>query len=88
VSEQMPQRITEEEARVLDELADLRGNYPEAYAAVLEDLGGSVDADAGADPEKAHADLLLEAIGSKREQQGPVIDLMNQAWASEAEKNQ
>ena len=86
MSEQF-EHLDEADLVLIDELADLKANDPEGYAAVLEDLSGATD-DAAPDPEKAHADLLLEAIGSKREQQGPVIDLMNQAWASEAEKNQ
>ena len=85
MSEKTPE-ITEAEARLLDELADLKANDPEGYAAVLEDL--TVENDAGVDPEKAHADWLLEALSSKRQQEGPIMDLLNQAWASEAEKNQ
>jgi len=81
VSEQMPE-ITEAEARVLDELVDLRESDPEGYRALVDE--------ASPDPEKAHADWLLETLSgaSKRQQEGAVIDLLNQAWASEAEKNQ
>jgi hypothetical protein len=81
------EHLDETDLALIGELADLKANDPEGYAAVLEDLGG---AEVGADPEKAHADWLLEAIGSKREQEGAVMDLMSEAWASsaEAEKNQ
>ena len=87
MSEQMPE-ITEAEARLLDELADLHENDPAGYRALVE--GASVRGEAEVDPTAAHADWLLETLSgaSKRQQEGPVIDLLNQAWASEAEKNQ
>jgi len=87
VSEQMPE-ITEAEVRVLDELAEMRESDPEGYAAVLEDLTTG-EVEASPDPEKAHAEWILETLsGARRQQEGPVIDLLNQAWASEAEADQ
>jgi hypothetical protein len=86
VSEQMPE-ITAEEARVLEELDQLRQDDPEGYAAMIGDLEPSEATDpATASPRLAHAEEILGMLDAGmqgRDEQ--LADLFNAAWRQAAE---
>ena len=81
MSEKTPE-ITEAEARLLDELADLHESDPAGYRALVE--GASVRGEAEVDPEKAHAEWILEALADKRQQEDPLFLAFQEAWRQAA----
>ncbi len=72
---QMPE-ITEEETRILEELAQMRENDPEGYEALVGDRGPESE-----DPALAHAEWLAEAIAKSSEQNKQFAELLGRAWA-------
>ena len=79
------EHLDETDLVLIDELADLKANDPEGYAAVLEDLTTG-EVEASPDPEKAHAEWILETLSgaSKRQQEGPLFSALNEAWRQAA----
>ncbi len=77
-------RLTAEEAKILNELAEMRTSDPEGYAAVMQDTArGAQDAD----PARAHGEWLLGRLADDDWQRGEIMDLMNRAWRQAAEEN-
>jgi hypothetical protein len=83
MSEQMPE-ITEEEARILEELAELEESDPAGYQALIEDLGEE-DKDALA---RAHGEQLLQIFDARfQERDKDLIELLNHAYRPDAERD-
>ncbi len=78
MSEDTRYTMTEEEARLLEELAELYETDRPAYEALI---GGS---EAEQDPALAHAEQLADWLTKNNEQSRQIAELFNRAWASEA----
>ncbi len=82
MSEQMPE-ITEEEARILEELAELEESDPEGYEALIADFGTD---EPEADPARAHAEQLLQIFdANNQEQDKELAELLGRAFRGLAE---
>ena len=82
--------MTEEEARILEDLAEMRESDPEGFAALVGDLG---DDEPEEDPARAHAEWLLEIFDARASERDRELgELLNRAYqqqrASEAEDDQ
>ena len=83
--------ITQEEARILEDLAEMRESDPEGYEALIGDLGADASG-AEEDPARAHAEQLLEMLSAgNQERDKQLFEVLNAAYqqrASEAEDSQ
>jgi hypothetical protein len=79
MSEQMPE-ITDEDARVLEELVELAETDPEGYQALIGDLGGQDD------PARAHAEELLQMLTTRSNEERQFTELLNAAYRQRAEE--
>ena len=74
--------MTEEEARILEDLAEMRESDPEGFAALVGDLG---DDEPEADPARAHAEWLLQIFDARASERDRELgELLNRGYQQQS----